>query len=184
MCALLCALQVTREEIHLRLNNEADSYRHISGLLELFDKIDGDHDNKLSPLEWRVGVLEHTRTQEDLEYIDFIDGILSDLEAIKNRKDMSMRRLRAEEVFASLDKDGDKFVTRDEITVLRDTEVYEFVLELFEAADNEGSGLTGSTSGDDKLTHDEWMRGIIFHTHFKSDAEFTVLMDQIVGLLQ
>ena len=42
----------------------------------------------------------------------------------------------------------------------------------------------GSASGDDKLTHDEWMRGMIFHTHSKSDAEFIELMDQIAGLLK
>ena len=47
-----------------------------------------------------------------------------------------------------------------------------------------GSGLVGSASGDDKLTHDEWMRGMIFHTHSKSDAEFIELMDQIAGLLK
>ena len=103
--------EVTREEIHLRLNNEADSYHHISGLLALFDQVDGDHDNKLTPLEWRVGSLEHTRTREDLEFMDFMDGILSDLEAIKNRKDLAMRGLRANEIFSLLDKDDDKFIT-------------------------------------------------------------------------
>lgn len=111
-----------------------------------------------------------------------MDGILADLDKIASRKDMAMRGLKAEEVFGALDKDGDNFVTRAEIDVLAHTDVYQFIEELFVASDS--GGVTGSTAGDDTLTREEWMKGIIFHTHYKTDREFMRLFDEILELLR
>ena len=79
-----------------------------------------------------------------------------------------MRGLKAEAIFAALDNDGNGYVTRDEIDVLGSTDVYEAVCELFAAAD--ASGVAGSVAGDDQLTHEEWMKGIIFHMHYKTEC--------------
>ena len=176
---------LTHDEVSLRFGSEQYSYPFIQPLLELTAQVySGPYasDGVLTPEEWRVGTLEATRKKNDDEYTQMMKGIAGNLRSIANRKDMAMRGLKAEAVFAALDEDGNGYVTRAEIDVLKTTDVYEAVCELFAAADE--SGVAGSVAGDDQLTHEEWMKGIIFHTHYKTDKEFVELFDGIMEKLK